>query len=152
MWHIRQGKEADLDKIHKVVSDAIRQCVTDSDEHHKNICADVRECLDWWVENKENGLLFVCEDDESLLGVALVKEFWNFAALFVDPQHHRSGIGRKLVDGVIDVCKQKSPKGYLRVNSSNYAADFYRKMGFEQIADAIDRPGGCVPLKLTFDT
>ena len=152
MRRIRQGKETDFDKIHKVVSAAIRQCVTDSDEHHKSICADVRECLDWWIENKENGLLLVCENGESILGVALVKEFWNFAALFVDPQHHRLGIGRELTAGVIDICKQKSPKGYLRANSSNYAADFYRQMGFVQIEDAIDRPGGCVPFKLMFNT
>ncbi len=152
MRHIRQGREADFDKIHKVVSAAIRQCVTDSDEHHKSIYTDVCGCLDWWSENKESGLLLVCEESESILGLALVKEFWNFAALFVEPQRHRSGIGRELVVGVIDDCKHNSPKGYLKVNSSNYAATFYKKMGFVQIGDAIDRPGGYVPFKLMFDT
>ena len=118
MRHIRQGKETDLDKIRQVISSAIRQCVTNCDEHHKNIYADVCECLDWWLENKEKGLLLVCEDGESILGMALIKEFWNFADLFVDPQHHRLGIGRELVAGVINGCKHKSPKGYLRAISS----------------------------------
>lgn len=151
MRQIRRGEEGDLDKIRQVVSAALRQCVTDCDEHYKSIYADVCDCLDWWSENKESGLLLVCEEGQSILGMALIKEFWNFAALFVDPQYHRLGVGRELVIGVIEGCKDKSLKGYLRVNSSNYAASFYKKMGFEQIGDAIDRPGGCVPFKLMFN-
>ncbi len=152
MRYIREGKETDFDKIRKVVSNAIRLCVTDSVEHHKSICEEVYSCLDWWNENKESGLLLVCEDGGAILGIALVKEFWNFAALFVDPQWHHSGIGRELTKGIINICKNKSPKGYLRLNSSNYAIDFYKQMGFVQIGDAIDRPGGCVPFKLVFST
>jgi len=34
MRHLRQAKETDFDKIRKIVSSAIRQCVTDSHEHH----------------------------------------------------------------------------------------------------------------------
>lgn len=150
MRKIREANESDFYQIHFVVSDAVRQCVTDSDEHHKSICADVRECLDWWIENKENGLLLVCEEGESISGMAFVKGFWNFAALFVDPCWHRRGIGRELTAAVFEVCRHKSPKGYLRVNSSTYAVDFYRKMGFVQIEEALDRPGGCVPLRYDF--
>ena len=35
MRHIRQAEETDLDRIRKIVSSAIRQCVTDSNEHHE---------------------------------------------------------------------------------------------------------------------
>jgi predicted N-acetyltransferase YhbS len=150
MRHIRQGQETDFDKIRQVISLALRQCVVGTDEHYDFLYSDVCNGLDWWIENKKNGLLLVCEDGGSILGVALVKGFWNFAALFVDPQRHRSGIGRELVTSVINGCKHKSPKGYLRLNSSNYATDFYKKMGFIQIADAVDLPGGCVPLKYDF--
>ena len=151
MRHIRRGKETDFDKIRQVISSAIRQCVTDSDEHYEFLYSDVCSGLDWWIENKDRALLLVCEQGDSILGMAFVKEFWNFTALFVDPKQHRSGVGRDLVTSVITGCKHRSPKGYLMLNSSNYAAAFYRKMSFVQTGDAIDRPGGCVPFKLMFN-
>ena len=152
MRHIRQGKEADFDKIRQVMSSAIRQCVADTDEHYEFLYSDACNSLDWWIENKDSALLLVCEQGDSILGMALVKEFWNFAALFVDPKQHRSGVGRNLIASVITNCKHRSPKGCLMLNSSNYAVAFYENMGFAQTGDAIDRPGGCVPFKLTFNT
>ena len=151
MRHIQQGKETDFDKIRQVISSAIRQCVTDSDEHceflYSNVCSD----LDWWIENKDQALLLVCLQGDSILGMAFVREFWNLTALFVDPKQHCSGVGRDLVTSVIASCKHRSPKGCLKLNSSHYAAPFYRKMGFVQTGDAIDKPGGCIPFKLMFN-
>ncbi len=114
--------------------------------------ADVCSGLDWWVDNKDRSVLLVCEDGDSVLGVAFVKEYWNFAALFIDPQYHRSGVGRDLVASVIKACKHRSPKGCLKLNSSNHAAPFYKKMGFKQTAEPIDKPGGCVPFRYDFNT
>ena len=150
MRHIRQAKETDFDKIRKIVSSAIRQCVTDSKEHQEFLFTDVCTSLDSWLENKDASLLLVCEDGGSVLGVALVREYWNFSTLFVDPQRHRSGIGRDLVASVINSCKHRSPKGCLRLNSSNHAVPFYKKMGFIQTGSAIDRPGGCVPFEYNY--
>lgn len=147
MQHIRHGEKKDLEKIRQVISSAIRQCVTDSNEHYEFLYSDVCSSLDWWIENKDKALLLVCEEGDSILGMALVKEFWNFSALFVNPKQHRLGIGRDLVTSVLTICKHKSPKGCLMLNSSNYAAAFYKKMGFVQTGDAIDRPGGYVPFK-----
>ncbi len=150
MRHIRDAKETDFDKIRKIVSSGIRECVTDSNEHYEFLYADVCSTLDWWIENKDRSLLLVCEDGEDVLGVAFVKEYWNFAALFVDPEQHRSGVGRDLVASVINSCKCRSPKGCLRLNSSNHAVPFYKKMGFTQTGDAIDKPGGCVPFEYNY--
>ena len=147
MRHIREAKETDLDKIRKIVLSAICRCVTDSNEHQEFLYKDVCSGLEWWLENKDNSLFLVCAEDDSVLGMALVREFWNFSALFVNPQHHRLGVGRDLVESVIESCRGRSEKGCLRLNSSNHAAGFYRKMGFVQIGDAIDRPGGCVPFE-----
>ncbi len=150
MRHIREAKETDLDEIRKIVSSAIRQCVTDSNEHYEFLYTNVCSSLDEWIENKDKSLFLVCEDGDSVLGVALVKEYWNFAVLFVDPEQHRSGVGRDLVASVINSCKHRSPKGCLRLNSSNHAAPFYKEMGFKQTGSAIDRPGGCVPFEYNY--
>lgn len=64
MRHIRQAKETDLDKIRKIVSSAIRRCVTDSNEHHDFLYKDVCSSLDWWIENKNRSIFLVCEDGD----------------------------------------------------------------------------------------
>jgi len=150
MRHTREAKESDFDNIRKVMSAAIRQCVVDSDEQYEPLYAEVCGYLDWWVKNKDRSVLLVCQDDDSVFGMAFVAEFWNFSALFVDPKCHRSGVGRELVESIIDSCKGRSPKGYLRLNSSTHAAGFYKKMGFTQIGEGLDRPGGCVPFQYDF--
>lgn len=82
--------------------------------------------------------------------MVLVKEYWNLAVLFVDPEQHCSGIGRDLIASVINSCKGRSPKGCLRLNSSDHAVPFYKKMGFTQTGSGADKPGGCVPFEYKF--
>lgn len=58
--------------------------------------------------------------------------------LFVDARHHRQGIGRSLVDAM----KRKCPEQFITVNSSPYAVEIYKKIGFiptdnEQTLDGI---------------
>ena len=85
MRQLREAKESDFDKIRKIISSALRGCVTDSDEHYESLYKDVCSGLDWWLENKDNSLFLVCTEDDSVLGMALVREYRNFSALFVDP-------------------------------------------------------------------
>lgn len=150
MRNIRQAKETDLDRIREIISSAIGECVANSDEDHEFLYADVCSSLDWWVENKERSVFLVCDDGDVISGFVLVKEYSNLSALFVDPEHQRSEIGRELVTRAIELCKGRSPGACLTLNSSNHAAAFYRKMGFTQIASGIDRPGGCVPFEYKF--
>lgn len=77
--------------------------------------------------------------DDEIVGVVATRNNGNhIALLFVDGKHHREGIGRKLFETI----SQKSLEGRITVNSSPYAVEFYKKMGFipnseEQITDGI---------------
>jgi [ribosomal protein S5]-alanine N-acetyltransferase len=46
--------------------------------------------------------------------------------LFVDEKHHGQGIGRRLVETM----KRKCPENFITVNSSPYAVEIYKKIGF----------------------
>lgn len=150
MQEIRQAQRGDLGRVRKIIASGLRQCVLASSEHFDSLYAEICNDLEWGLENNEQSMFLVYEKDGSILGMVLVKKFWNLSALFVDPRHHRSGIARQLLNRVIDYCKDRSPKGCLTLNSSNYAVPFYKKMGFTQDGDAIDRPGGCVPFRYNF--
>lgn len=63
-----------------------------------------------------------------LVGVIATRNEGNHIALFfVDGEHHREGIGRKLFEVVLE----NSTSDILTVNSSPYAKDIYHHLGFE---------------------
>lgn len=77
--------------------------------------------------------------DNELAGVIATRNNGNHIALFfVDSKYHRQGIGRKLFETVA----QKSTGKKITVNSSPYAVEAYKKLGFvpesdEQIAEGM---------------
>lgn len=67
-------------------------------------------------------------EDGKLVGmIATCNLHHHIGLLFVDKHYHRKGIGRSLIQHIIDL-KDQEP---MTVNSSPYAHDFYQKMGFE---------------------
>lgn len=77
--------------------------------------------------------------DDELVGVIAARNHGNHIALFfVDGRHHQKGIGRKLFEYALE----KSTGNKITVNSSPYAVEVYKKLGFvpdsgEQVVDGI---------------
>lgn len=77
--------------------------------------------------------------DNEIAGVIATRNNGNHIALFfVDGKYHRQGIGRKLFEYIL----QRSTGEKITVNSSPYAVEVYKKLGFkpdsgEQIIDGI---------------
>ena len=72
-----------------------------------------------------------------ILGVLAMRGF-HISLFFVHPAHHRHGLGRSL----FDAARQKIPNSVLTVNSSPYAVEIYRRLGFhatdcEQVTNGI---------------
>lgn len=69
----------------------------------------------------------------------------HLAALFIHPDHQRSGLGRRLLDSA----KARHPSLELNVYSANtQAVGFYRSAGFEVVAEALDAATGQQELTL----
>lgn len=83
--------------------------------------------------------LYGAFDSNKLIGVLATRNNGNHIALFfILSEYHRKGIGRKLFERVCG----DNISGTLTVNSSPYAVEIYRKLGFkemssEQIEDGI---------------
>lgn len=80
--------------------------------------------------------LFVAGDGDAPSGFALARSIFDSTELLllaVDPQHQRSGIGRRLVTGLIETVK---PIGvdcvFVEVRSDNAARRFYTQLGFNE--------------------
>ena len=61
-----------------------------------------------------------------MLGVIATKDTTHIALFFVDREYHKQGIGRKLYNKV----EPLNNKGFFTVNSSPYAHEVYKHLGF----------------------
>lgn len=65
-------------------------------------------------------------EGDKLLGVIATKDFEHISLFFVDGNHHKKGIGRKLFQKVCDL----NQSGFYTANSSPYAKGVYEHLGF----------------------
>ena len=77
-----------------------------------------------WVNKREFYGAF--NEDDKLLGVIATKDITHIALFFVEGEYHKQGIGRKLYGKV----KLLNKEGYFTVNSSPYAHEIYKHLGF----------------------
>lgn len=77
-----------------------------------------------------------------LVGVLAARDTNHISLLFVDKSCHRQGVARALFSQFLGVCRTDPQINRLTVNSSPFAVETYRKLGFsatdaERIADGI---------------
>lgn len=76
-----------------------------------------------WVNARE---FYGAFSENKLLGIIATKDISHIALFFVDGRYHNQGIGRKLYNKV----ELLNNKGYFTVNSSPYAHEIYKHLGF----------------------
>ena len=86
-------------------------------------------------------------DGDKLTGIIATRnEGAHIALFFVDGEYHRRGIGREL----FEACLAENVNSRITVNSSEYAADIYRKLGFVQ-TDEIQEEDGIRYIPMVFE-
>lgn len=76
-----------------------------------------------WVNARE---FYGAFNKNQLLGVIAIKDISHIALFFVDGKYHKQGIGKKLYNKA----ELLNNKGYFTVNSSPYAHEVYKHLGF----------------------
>ena len=81
-------------------------------------------------------------DSTSLAGVVAVRNGNHVSLLFVEPEQHGRGIGRSLLQEARLRIRAALPDiDGMTLNSSDYAREFYRQLGFEATGAAFYRKG-----------
>jgi GNAT superfamily N-acetyltransferase len=75
-------------------------------------------------------MVFVAEENGEIVGVLRGKKE-RLQSLFVRGDHHRRGIGRRLVERFEEECVQQGSKA-VKVAATLYAIPFYLKMGYKK--------------------
>jgi GNAT superfamily N-acetyltransferase len=74
--------------------------------------------------------LWGCFDGDDIIGVIAIRPPCHIALLFVDKEYHRRGIARSLFMTVLSDKQVVIGHSAVTVNSSPYAVEAYRHLGF----------------------
>jgi GNAT superfamily N-acetyltransferase len=96
-------------------------------------------------ENSEKGFMnFVaCFDQQKIIGIIASRESCHISLLFVKKEYHHKGIARELFNKLkAEIIENKPDTKCITVNSSPFAVQIYKKLGFiptdeEQIQDGL---------------
>ena len=96
-------------------------------------------------ENREKGFMnfWACFDQQKLIGIIASRESCHISLLFVKKEHHHKGIARELFNKIKTEIIENNPNiKCITVNSSPFAVQIYKKLGFtpnddEQIQDGL---------------
>jgi ribosomal protein S18 acetylase RimI-like enzyme len=99
---------------------------------------------------KLGALGFVSIVDDCIVGMIEMRNLSHVTLLFVDSAWQRRGISRELLRLGIEICRQRNPElREVTVNSSPYAVEVYRRLGFVPTNAQQDTNGILyVPMKL----
>ena len=88
------------------------------------------------------------DDTEKMEGMVSLRNKNHISLLFVDDSFRERGIGTKLLNYLCYYCWGYEGQNEVTVNSSPYAADFYRKYGFTDTGDIQQSDGiTFIPMK-----
>ncbi|MCL2055684.1 MAG: GNAT family N-acetyltransferase [Oscillospiraceae bacterium] len=91
---------------------------------------------------KDGQKMWLCCDGDRIIGVIRARQPCHINLLFVKKEYHRKGIARALFGVMKEHYKQAGSYSEVTVNSSRYAVEAYRRLGFvetdtEQMSDGI---------------
>ena len=142
---IEQFSKSDFVQLKDLVTTAVINCIDAEEKDLNFIISDVLQSSEKWLEDKQSGVHLVYKVNNSIKGMVLIKDYWNLSSLFVKPSIQRQGIATQLLNHAIKICTTKSSKKVIKLNSSEFASEFYVKYGFKQVGKSRNLPGGCIP-------
>lgn len=91
----------------------------------------------------KNGLAVVAEQAGKLIGVAAIIDGNHLELMFVDPDHHRQGVGKAMWDVLLKLVRSRKRQATeITVNASHHGTAFYKEMGFHAVKGVKSRTTG----------
>jgi ribosomal protein S18 acetylase RimI-like enzyme len=111
-----------------------------------DIIGNVGANIALWLAEPERWVHLKALDGGAIVGMVLVRDYWNLCNLFVHPDHQGRGLGSALLEAACEPCAGRSPKGAIWLNAAPNAVDFYRKLGFTERPATRPLPPGALAM------
>ncbi len=86
-----------------------------------------------FVETHLDDYRVIRDDDGRLVGCVCLDEYSpslvELVSLAVDPDHHRKGLGGRLIDAAVDLARRR---GYPEIFAVSFSDDLFQRSGFER--------------------
>ncbi len=148
---LTDAEPADAAAIRAFMREVIVTSVTPDPALQQDTIANVNANVERWLAAPGHCVHLKAMEGGTLVGVVLVKDFWNLCSLFVAPRLHRQGVGRALVEAAAALCQGRSPKQALYLNAATHAIAFYTRLGFVPRATAQPLPPGFLAMLRPLD-
>lgn len=145
---VRDAVREEEQQIRTLLSLVIQESLDATVHNIPSILENVNDNVDLWLAAPDNIVHLVAEAEGKLVGVIMIKDFWNFCSLFVDPAYQRRGIGGQLVKIAVKKCRGRSPHHAIHMHANNEAVEFYRALGFEVKNTSRTPPAGSTEMTL----
>jgi|TARA_B100001093_G_scaffold37243_1_gene31874 ribosomal protein S18 acetylase RimI-like enzyme len=96
-----------------------------------------KELLDFKKHFNSNNIetYFIIESEGKIFGASGYayenKQTARVCWVFVDPNHHSNGLGKKLVNHCVDILKRDNQLNVIELETSNLTYKFYEKLNFK---------------------
>jgi GNAT superfamily N-acetyltransferase len=86
------------------------------------------------LNENEDSFVIVAREERKIIGMLAIREGNHVSLIFVDSTYQGKGIGRRLVEDAITICKERNP-GIITITvcSSPNSQEFYEEIGFKAI-------------------
>ena len=91
---ILPAKLSDQPELLALMTRVICTSVTQETNLQNSYIDNVTKNLEWWAANPELSCHLKAVKHETIVGVILIKKFWNLCSLFVAPECQHQGIGQ----------------------------------------------------------
>lgn len=143
---LRKGKEEDIESIREIAHQtwpaAYREVI--SAEQISYMLEKMYNKGELLSQFQQGYSFLMAEENNKDLGFAvfsktdLKNQIYKLHKLYVLPETHGQGVGKLLINEVINLVKREGGKALeLNVNRSNKATEFYKKAGFS-VKEAVD--------------
>jgi GNAT superfamily N-acetyltransferase len=126
-WVVRFTKDSEIPTATELVWRVFSEF--EAPEYSQEGVDEFRRFLDGIPENAELRMIGFWDGDE-LIGLLGVRPPCHIALFFVDKKYHRKGIARCLWETMLADEGIIGGSGFVTVNSSPYAVEVYRRLGF----------------------
>ena len=128
---IRKFRKQDADKVSKLIIHNLR--TINAKDHPKEVIDMLvsHNTPQKLIEKSRKHTIIVAEINNKIVGTGCLEKN-RVRNVFVDTMLHKKGIGKKLMNKVEDIARNKNiNRVYL--TSSLYAEGFYRKLGYKKV-------------------